>query len=161
MSHPPLLTLLDVQPVAEAIKLIASARLSGAPVLNSDGALVGIVSESDLLWREAGTPAEHWRIPPVLLLGDIFSWRDTDAFRADVKKIFATRVDEVMTPSHKLISVQPNTTLQEAARLMCRHGVSRLPVLNENSSTLAGLLSRSDIVRALSVFEIEPFGPPL
>ena len=55
----------DDAPLNEAIRLLAEHRVSGLPVTNADGALIGIISESDLMWQETGaTP------PPYIMVLD-------------------------------------------------------------------------------------------
>ena len=55
-------------PLKEAMRNLMERRVSSAPVIDADGALMGILSESDMLWREAGQPLEHWVVPPCVLL---------------------------------------------------------------------------------------------
>ena len=127
-----------------------SKKVSGAPVLDASGKkLVGVLSETDVLWKEAGAPADEWVIPPLMLpfVDQIVAWRDAGAFQSEVKKVLALTVGEAMTASP--ITVAPTMLLQEAAQLMLRKKVNRLPVV-DFSGALVGLLTRTDVLKALA-----------
>jgi CBS domain-containing protein len=124
--------------IIEAARLLLQHRISGLPVVDEGGAVVGIVTEGDLLRRaEIGTAARRSRWLE-LLLGPAHLARDY--VQANARK-----VDEVMT--RQIVSVVPHTPLAEVVRLMERHRVKRLPVIDDNS--LVGVVSRADLVRAL------------
>ena len=110
---------------SDALRLMLSKKVSGAPVLGPTGKLVGVLSETDMLWKEAGTPMDEWVVPPFMLpfVDQIVSWRDATAFQSEVKKVLARTVGEAMTASP--ITVAPTASLQEAAQLMLRKKVRR------------------------------------
>ena len=101
-----------------------SKKVSGAPVLDAAGKkLVGVLSETDLLWKEAGVPQDEWVIPPLMLpfVDQIVAWRDATAFQSEVKKVLARTVGEAMTAAP--VTIGPTAPLQEAAQLMLRKKV--------------------------------------
>ena len=101
-----------------------SKKVSGAPVLDAAGKkLVGVLSETDLLWKEAGVPQDEWVIPPLMLpfVDQIVAWRDATAFQSEVKKVLARTVGEAMTAEP--VTIGPTAPLQEAAQLMLRKKV--------------------------------------
>ena len=109
---------------SDALRLMLSKKVSGAPVLDPAGKkLVGVLSETDVLWKEAGSPMDEWVIPPFMLpfVDQIVAWRDAGAFQTEVKKVLARTVGEAMTASP--ITVLPTASLQEAAQLMLRKKV--------------------------------------
>lgn len=134
-------------PIKEAVKVMLDNKISGAPVVDDAGHLVGILSESDLLWKGAGAPLDHYIIPPVFIgFADAFIYlRDNEKFEEEVHKILAKTVSEAMN-SHPL-SVPPSTSTSEAAQLMLKKGINRLPIVEEGK--VVGVLTRQDILRGM------------
>ena len=125
--------------VEEAIKLFAEARISGAPVV-SEGLLLGIVTEGDLIFRDADIE------PPgfLNLLGGIIPLGNTDEYRREALKSAGVTVDEVMTGGDDVVTVRPETTLAETATLMAEERKKILPVVEGNR--LVGVITRMDIL---------------
>jgi CBS domain-containing protein len=121
-------------PLKEAAQLLARHRISGVPVVESDGTVVGILSEADVLVQERGG-----RRLDAGLLGLIF---DPDA--AWREKVGARTVGEAM--SAPAVVIGPNRPVYEAASRMLEEGVNRLPVIDDD--TLVGIVTRADLVRA-------------
>ncbi|WP_448534182.1 CBS domain-containing protein [Parathermosynechococcus lividus] len=129
-------------PITEAVKLMEEKQVRGLPVLNSNGTLVGLVSEADLIVREA--PLE----PPLYItfLGSVIYFESPESFHQHLKKTLGQQVQDVMTPNPHTVSV--DAPISEAARLMVTHHISRLPVLDHDGQ-LVGIISRHDLLRAL------------
>lgn len=124
--------------VPDAAKLFVENRISGAPVVDADGHVVGVISEGDLLRRvEIGTDGARRT-----------SWLDffTDSNALAYVKSHALRVDDVMT--RDVISVDADTPLQEIAALLESHGIKRVPVLRERK--LEGIVSRANLLQAIA-----------
>jgi CBS domain-containing protein len=108
------------------------------PVVDPAGAVVGIVTEGDLLRRtETGTERRHARWLEFLITPGRLAQEYSNAN--------ARRVGEVM--SADIVAVKPRDSLTEVVRLMERHHVKRLPVIERNR--LVGIVSRANLVRAL------------
>lgn len=125
--------------VAEVAQLFSDKGISGAPVVNKSGDVVGVVSEADLLHRaEIHTEKQHswW----ARLFQSDFSLAQ-DFIRQGAKK-----VADVM--STDLMTVSEDAKLAIAADLLDRHHIKRLVVLR--GQKLAGIITRADIVRALA-----------
>jgi CBS domain-containing protein len=123
--------------VAEAARLMLSQRVSGLPVLDRSGTLVGIISEGDLLRRaETGT----MRRRPRWL--EFFS--APGRLAKDYAEAHARNVADVMTRT--VVSIAPDAPLPEIVRLMERRRVKRLPVVE--AGRLVGIVTRADLVRA-------------
>ncbi|NDJ15707.1 CBS domain-containing protein [Myxacorys almedinensis] len=130
-------------PLAEVIKTIAEKRISGLPVLDEAGKLVGIISETDLMWRETNvTPPAY-----IMVLDSVIYLENPGRYEKDLHKALGQTVGEVM--SDHPITIAPEQPLSEAAKLMHDRSVNRLPVVN-SSSALVGILTRGDIVRAMA-----------
>ena len=135
--------------VRDVAELMVEKHVSGLPVLNDNGTLVGMVSEGDLLRRpEIGTEKQRRRWV------SFFSGVDEQA--REFTKTHALRTCDVMTD--QVIHISEDTPLGEAVGLMEKRNIKRLPVLSDGK--LVGILSRADLLRALAATQSEPM-PPL
>jgi CBS domain-containing protein len=123
--------------VEGAIKLFAESGISGAPVVE-DGRLVGIVTEGDLIFRDADI-----RAPGFLdILGGLIPLGSWDEYRKEALKSAGVTVDEVMT--RDLITISPDASLAEASTIMADRRVKILPVAE--GDVLRGVITRMDIL---------------
>jgi CBS domain-containing protein len=130
----PAITLAPETTVAEAARVLAQARISGAPVTRGRE-LLGVVSVKDFL-AALGLPKDA---PPVALV----AW--TLAGRAcRLEGLESAPVESVMTAP--AMTVCPEATAAEAAKLMADKGIRRLPVIKDGE--LAGIVTHTDLVRA-------------
>jgi CBS domain-containing protein len=134
---PDVITVGPDTPVEEVVSLLLKHRISGVPVMK-DGAIVGIVTESDLLRRpDLGTARPHrW----------LELFRSSDSAAADYARTHGVRAGEVMTGNVRTIA--DTTPVEEIAELLESHGIKRLPVLRDGK--LAGIVSRADVLRGLA-----------
>jgi len=125
--------------VLEAIELMLKNRISGVPVIDRTGALVGIVTEGDFLRRaETGTERKRPRWLEFLL--------GPNSLAKDYVRSHGRRVDEVMTK--ELVTVGEEAPLDEVVRIMERKRVKRLPVMRGRE--LVGIVSRASLLHALA-----------
>lgn len=118
----------------EAATLLTQNRISGLPVVAPDGRLVGVVSEADILRKEDGFPLELAS----------FVGRLLDGAYAGRERFEARTVEQMMTAPP--ITISSSSDVVEAARLMTRRDINRLPVVDRDH--LVGIVSRADLVRA-------------
>jgi CBS domain-containing protein len=134
--------ILSVRPdaaIAEAIKLMLDNRISGLPVIDEAGRLVGILTEGDLLRRgETGTERHRPRWLEILM--------GPGRLAEEYVRTHGRRIGEVMTRDP--VCVRPDTTLKEIVELMERHRIKRVPVLDKEVPV--GILSRADLLRGLA-----------
>lgn len=124
-------------PLKDVARLLVEHRISGLPVTDDDGRVIGVISEADLLQKEQGADkVAHRHL--ARLLGE------TEETRNQLAKVAARTAGEAM--SSPAITIDVDRSLTEAAALMIRRGVNRLPVIDEG--TLVGVVSRADLVRA-------------
>jgi len=122
-------------------KLLTQHKISGIPVLDGDGKLVGIVTEADLLVRN-----KEIHIPSAFaLLGGVIWLENPKKFEEELKKAVAVKVKDIMT--EKVYTVGEEATLEEIATLMADKKVNRVPVVREGK--VIGIVSRGDIVKSL------------
>lgn len=124
--------------IEDAVHLMITHRISGLPVVDPTGVVVGILSEGDLLRRmELGTEARlpGWR-----------AWLASQGHTArDYVRSHARRVGELMTAP--VISVTPQTDLADVVALMESRRIKRVPVVQDGR--IVGVLTRADLMRAL------------
>lgn len=133
-------------PLNEAIQTLAERRISGLPVVDEQGQLVGIISETDLMWQETGvTPPAY-----IMFLDSVIFLKNPAQYERDLHKALGQTVGEVM--SSEPISISPDKPLKEAAQIMHEREVRRLPVVDDAGQVI-GILTRGDIVRAMAAGE--------
>jgi CBS domain-containing protein len=131
-------------PLQEAIKIMAQRRISGLPVVDRAGKLVGVISETDLMWRETGvTPPAY-----IMILDSVIYLENPARYDRDLHKALGQTVGEVMTKD-SLITTEPDQPLQKAAQLMHDKNIRRLPVIDD-AGQIIGILTRGDIIRAMA-----------
>jgi CBS-domain-containing membrane protein len=124
--------------IFDAARTMLQHKISGLPVVNGDNDIVGMITEGDLLRRsEIGTERHrsHWL---ELLLGP-------GRAAEDYATTHARKVAEVM--SEQVVSVTPNTPLDQVVAQMERHRIKRVPVLNGRH--VVGIVSRANLLAAL------------
>lgn len=131
-------------PLQEAIKIMAERRISGLPVVDQDGKLVGVLSETDLMWQETGvTPPAY-----IMILDSVIYLENPARYDRDLHKALGQTVGEVMTKD-SLITTEADQLLQKAAQLMHDKNIRRLPVIDD-AGKIIGILTRGDIIRAMA-----------
>jgi CBS domain-containing protein len=125
--------------VQQVASVLLKNRISAVPVVGEDGALLGIVSEGDLMRRpEAGTERRRsWWLA-------FFATNETLA--AEFAKSHARRASDVMTRT--VVTATPDTPLSEIADLLERNGIKRVPVVKRRK--LVGIVSRANLLQALA-----------
>jgi CBS domain-containing protein len=117
-------------------------RISGLPVVNDEGELVGIVSEADLIYREGNV-----HLPTFIPIMDgVIFLESMKKVEGQIKKMIGYKVRDVMTKN--VIIVKENTTVEEAARIMMDKKVNRLPVMRNKK--IVGIVTRADILKAIT-----------
>lgn len=130
-------------PLNEAIQILAERHISGLPVVDDAGQLVGIISETDLMWQETGvTPPAY-----IMFLDSVIYLKNPTTYERDLHKALGQTVGEVMTSDP--VTVTLDKPLKEAAQLMHEREVRRLPVLDAEGHVI-GILTRGDIIRAMA-----------
>jgi len=139
-----LLTVTPETPLPEAIQLLANNRISGLPVVTTEGELKGILSEADLMWQVTGAPLPAY----IMLLDSVIYLENPARYNEEVHKALGQTVAEVMGHD-KVTTTSPGASLKAAAQVMHHKKVTRLPVVDD-AGTLVGILTQGDIVRALA-----------
>ena len=131
--------------VPDIAAIMVEKHISGAPVLTDSGEIIGLVSQTDLLHRaEIGTERESRR---KWWLGNL---ADANALAREYAKAHGLKAQDVM--SRYVISVRDDADLRDVADILDTHRIKRVPVLQ--AGRLVGIITRSDLVRALSQVQI-------
>jgi CBS domain-containing protein len=131
----PVYTVAQDAKVAEAVRLMLQKHVSGLPVVDAAGKLVGMVTEGDFLRRsEIGTAKRRARWLELLL--------GPGAQAETYTHSHGRRVDEVMT--REPVAIAENTPTTEIVRLMEKHRVKRLPVVRDGKPV--GIVSRANLL---------------
>lgn len=128
----------DVKKVA---RLLLEHHISGLPVVDDGGKLVGVVSEGDLVFREKKVRTPFY----VVIFDSPIYLEKPQRFIEDVKRTVAQKVGELM--STKLYTVGPEASVENVATIMVERGINRVPVVDAGDK-LVGIISRQDIIRA-------------
>jgi len=124
-------------PLKDVAAILLEQRISGVPVIGERLDVLGVVSEADIIVKEAGPEHRERR-----LVGWLNGGRALDE-----RKLAARTAAEAMTSPAVTVTVGRNVT--EAARLMVDRGIKRLPVVDDEG-ILVGIVTRTDLVRAFA-----------
>ncbi len=128
--------------VRELATLLLSRNISGAPVVDADGKVIGVVTESDLIFQN-----KKVHLPTAVAILDAFFFLERpEKMEKELKKIAGSKVGDIC--SHDLVSVGPETDLEELATLMAEKKIHTLPVLADGQ--LVGVIGKSDIIRTIA-----------
>ena len=130
-------------PLQEAVTLLSSHHISGLPVVDEHGGLVGELSEKDLMVRESGFDAG----PYVMFLDAVIYLRNPLEWNRQVHQVLGSTVGDLM--SSQVHTCSSSTTLPQAARLLNDRRIQRRVVVDAQGA-IVGVLTRGDVVRALA-----------
>lgn len=133
----PVLTVAPETPVRDAVQLMLGNHVSGLPVVDARGHLVGVITEADLLLKEVEpkppTPVVEWAGP----------WLWFERWVGGHRKAAGRTVGEVMT--HHVVTANEETPVHELAARMMRHQINRLPIVRGRE--VVGIVTRADILK--------------
>ncbi|MBW2328325.1 MAG: CBS domain-containing protein [Deltaproteobacteria bacterium] len=136
------ITVTGATPVRELAKILSENNIGGAPVVEEQGGVVGVVTESDLIYQN-----KRVHIPTVVAILDSFLFLESpEKMEKELKKMAGTKVEDIF--AHEVITVQQDTPLDEVATLMAEKKVHTLPVLD--GEKLVGVIGKSDIIRTIA-----------
>ncbi|MFD8003933.1 CBS domain-containing protein [Streptomyces mirabilis] len=125
-------------PFKEVARLLAEHRISGLPVIDEDDKVLGVISETDLMVRQAGVP-EPYETPRRFRFTGL-----TRGARREAAKVHARTAGQLM--SVPPVTVRADETIAEAARTMARSRVERLPVVDDEDRVV-GIVTRRDLIQ--------------
>ncbi|MBM4240676.1 MAG: CBS domain-containing protein [Euryarchaeota archaeon] len=135
--------------IIDIARILREKKISGAPVVDDDGIVIGIVSEGDIMrLLEVHSPQINLILPAPLDLIELplRMKHEYDEISKGLKKAASVVVAEIMTKNVKTIS--KDASVSDAAELMDSHDINRLPVVDEEGK-LIGIITRGDIIGAM------------
>ncbi|WP_136526424.1 CBS domain-containing protein [Geomonas ferrireducens] len=127
--------------VRDLAKLFAERRISSVPVVDNEGLLIGIVSESDLIERD-----KPLHIPTVISIFDWVIYLESDKrFEKELQKMTGQTVADIY--SQEVLTVGPEAPVSEVAELMTNKKVQAVPVVE--GRRVVGIIGRIDMVRTM------------
>jgi len=135
----PVITVKSNSSVRDVANLFLKHKISGVPVVDDTGKLVGIVTEGDLLHRienDTEMRRSSW----------LRIFTDQDDLAAEYAKSHSRKVADVMTT--RVVFAAPEASLADIAMLMERHSIKRVPIVNKGQ--LVGIVSRANLIQALA-----------
>lgn len=138
------LTIGPEAPIKDVAKILVENRISGLPVCDIEGHVLGVISEGDILYKVHDPTETHTRGP----LGWIIDGAPNDAGYIKAKALTARKA--MTSPA---ITIAPYDSASDAARIMSERRVNRLPVVKDEQ--LVGIVTRADLVRAFTRTDAE------
>jgi len=121
--------------------IITKNRIGSVPVVDSNGALIGIVTESDLIEQD-----KNFHIPTVISLFDWVIYLESEKkFERELKRMTARTVGDIFT--NEVVTVTPATPVSKIADIMSGEKIHAIPVVE--GGKLVGIVSRIDLIRSM------------
>src|SRR5512136_1592768 len=128
--------------IRDLAELFARHRISSAPVVDDSGAMIGIVTETDLIEQD-----KNLHIPTVISLFDWVIYLESDKkFEKELKKVTGQTVGDIFT--EEVLTVTPGDPVSRAADIMTEQRVNAVPVVDGRK--LVGIISRIDLIRTMN-----------
>lgn len=127
--------------IEELARLLIEHKISGAPVVDDDGHITGVVTEHDLIKKN-----KRFHIPTIIRLFDAYFLLDSGKVEEEIKKMVAITVDEIANKD--VVSLSEETTLEEIATIMDEKNIHLLPVLRDNK--VVGIVGKADVVASMT-----------
>jgi CBS-domain-containing membrane protein len=128
--------------IEELSSLLVQNEISGVPVVDEGGALIGIVTENDLISRN-----KRLHIPTVVSFLDAAIYLESSKkFEQEVKRMAATKVGDIC--NRKVVSITQDTTVVDIATIMDEKKVHLLPVVT--AGKIVGIVGKRDVLKAIA-----------
>lgn len=125
--------------VEEIGRLFIEKGISGAPIVNENDMLIGIVTENDLISQN-----RKFHIPTILRVFDAFIPLDSDSrMEKEIKKMTASTVEEICTKD--VLTVDEETPLAEVATIMTEKMIHLIPVVNNGK--IVGIIGKKEVIK--------------
>lgn len=128
----------------DLIKILHQNNITGAPVVDDEKRLVGIVSEKDVIRAQLTT---RYEIEDYQDIYDLFIPTYSEVETDFVRNTRYNWVEEIMTK--EVLSINPETSVKEIAQLMISHRFHRLPVIEKESEKVVGIITTIDMLEVV------------
>ena len=138
----PVTTLTPGQEIMDAARILLERHINGAPVLDEDGMIVGVLTRDDLITQQKEIPLPSYFV----VLDALIPIKSLGQVEREAEKIAATTVEHAMTADPVIVS--PDTPIGEIAELMVDKKVHTIPVQDE-SGELVGVIGKEDVLKTM------------
>jgi CBS-domain-containing membrane protein len=136
------ITLTPDMGIVDAARVLMDHHINGAPVLDGNGKLVGILCRDDLISQQKKLPLPSYFV----VLDGVIPLMSPRHVEKEMDKIAATTVEHAMTP--RPVTVTEDTDIEEVASLMVDRKIHTIPVLDAQGK-LSGVIGKEDVLRTL------------
>lgn len=127
--------------VMELAGIFAQRHISSLPVLDQNGELIGMVTETDLVEQD-----KNLHIPTVISIFDWVIYLESDKkFEKELKKMTGRTVGDIY--SNEVVTVSPDSSISDVADMLSSRKITALPVVE--GKKLVGIISRIDLIRSM------------
>lgn len=151
----PAITVAPETSVQEVARLMRENHISGVPIVDSDGRMMGAITELDMIARNA--PLEEPRYIAILSGYIPTSFEKYREYKEQLKQALATTAIELMDDDQEFATVTPGTSTDEALRIMLDPENFMLPVID--GGKVVGVVTRTDMVRIIEELEAQDNSP--
>lgn len=127
--------------IEELARLLMKQQISGVPVVDDKGKIVGVVTENDLISKNS-----RLHIPTILRLFDAYIPLGTSKMESDIRKMAASTVEDICTK--EIITVDEEASVEYIATIMTEKRIHILPVVREGK--LVGIIGKKDMIKGIS-----------
>jgi CBS domain-containing protein len=129
--------------VEEFARILVERRISGAPVIDDQGSLIGIVTENDLIRKN-----KKFHIPTIVRLFDAYIMLESKSrIEQEIKEMAAVTVDDIYRKG--VVTIGEDTPVDEIATIMSEKAVHLIPVVE--GKKIKGIIGKIDIIKGLSL----------
>lgn len=128
--------------IGELSQVLLKNKVSGVPVVDKEGKLIGIVTEANIIQENIKVQFPFY-FDPLMISGYVV---DFEKYSQDIKDYLNTKVETIM--NHRVKTANPSTPASEIADIMVSDKVNRIPIIDENKKVV-GIITRADIIKAM------------
>jgi CBS domain-containing protein len=136
-----IITVKPATTIEDLAHILIKHQISGTPVVDEDGNLIGIVTENDLISKN-----KKLHIPTILRLFDAFIPLGTSRLEEEIKRMAAFTVGEICT--RNVVTCDEDMSIEDVATMMTEKKIHLLPVLKERR--LVGIIGKKDLIKGIS-----------
>lgn len=136
-----IITVKPATTIEDLARILIKHQISGTPVVDEDGNLIGIVTENDLISKN-----KKLHIPTILRLFDAFIPLGTSRLEEEIKRMAAFTVGEICT--RNVVTCDEDMSIEDVATMMTEKKIHLLPVLKEKR--LVGIIGKKDLIKGIS-----------
>ncbi len=129
--------------IGQLSKILLKNKISGVPVVDEEGRLIGMVTDVDIITEDMKPVFPIYFDPLIISYAFIENF---EKYKKDITEYLETPVEEIM--KRRVKYVRENTPVSEAARIMVREKINRIPVVDENNKVI-GIVARADIIKSI------------